>query len=168
MKGYGPSGVALIIECLTDNRNRTAAEIRTALNKAGGNLGESGSVGFMFERIGLIQYPASIGDADTVFEAALESGADNVESDDTGHEITTNPDGLNETQEALSKQFGDPEVAKLDWKATTTAPADKELAEKILNLVDTLEDCDDVQSVATNADISDDVLEHWQQADNMV
>ncbi len=158
-EGYGPSGVALIIDCLTDNRNRTAAEVRTALGKAGGNLGESGSVAFMFERIGLIHYPADVADPDSMFEAALEAGADNVESGEDGHDITCQPDDLNNVQEALANKFGDPETAKLDWNATTTTPADKELAEKILNLVDTLEDCDDVQSVATNADISDDVLE---------
>ena len=112
-EGYGPGGVALIVEALTDNRNRTASEVRATFNKFGGNLGETGSVNFMFDRVGQILYPASAGDADTVFEAALEAGADNVESDENGHEITTAPDDFNAVREALEGDFGTPEEAGL-------------------------------------------------------
>lgn len=156
-EGFGPGGIALIIECLTDNKNRTASDVRSILNKGGGNLGESGSVAFMFERIGLIQYPASTASADAIFEAALDAGADDCESDEDMHTITTAPDDLHAVLEPLSGKFGDPENARLDWKPSNTIALDAEQAEKILGLMDKLEDHDDVQHVAANYDIPEEV-----------
>ena len=157
-EGYGPGGVALIVEALTDNRNRTASEVRATFNKFGGNLGETGSVNFMFDRVGQILYPASAGDADTVFEAALEAGADNVESDENGHEITTAPDDFNAVREALEGDFGTPEEAGLAWKPQNTTPVNEDQAQTLLKLLDALDDLDDVQSVASNFDIPDEII----------
>lgn len=157
-EGYGPGGVAVVVEALTDNRNRTAGEVRTIFSKAGGSLGETGSVGFMFDRVGLIQYPADAASGDAMFEAALEAGAENCESDDDMHEITCEAESFNEVRDVLVEQFGDPEVGRLDWKPNTLSEVDKDGAEKILRLIDTLEESDDVQHVSTNADIPDDVL----------
>lgn len=157
-EGYGPGGVALIVEALTDNRNRTASEVRATFNKFGGNLGETGSVNFMFDRVGQILYPASAGDADTVFEAALEAGADNVESDENGHEITTAPDDFNAVSEALEGDFGTPEEAGLAWKPQNTTPVNEDQAQTLLKLLDALDDLDDVQSVASNFDIPDEIM----------
>ena len=157
-EGYGPGGVALIVEALTDNRNRTASEVRATFNKFGGNLGETGSVNFMFDRVGQILYPASAGDADTVFEAALEAGADNVESDENGHEITTAPDDFNAVREALEGDFGTPEEAGLAWKPQNTTPVNEDQAQTLLKLLDALDDLDDVQSVASNFDIPDESM----------
>ena len=157
-EGYGPGGVALIVEALTDNRNRTASEVRATFNKFGGNLGETGSVNFMFDRVGQILYPASAGDADTVFEAALEAGADNVESDENGHEITTAPDDFNAVREALEGDFGTPEEAGLAWKPQNTTPVNEDQAQTLLKLLDALDDLDDVQSVASNFDIPDEIM----------
>ena len=157
-EGYGPGGVALIVEALTDNRNRTASEVRATFNKFGGNLGETGSVNFMFDRVGQILYPASAGDADTVFEAALEAGADNVESDENGHEITTAPDDFNAVREALEGVFGTPEEAGLAWKPQNTTPVNEDQAQTLLKLLDALDDLDDVQSVASNFDIPDEIM----------
>ena len=157
-EGYGPGGVALIVEALTDNRNRTASEVRATFNKFGGNLGETGSVNFMFDRVGQILYPASAGDADTVFEAALEAGADNVESDENGHEITTAPDDFNAVREALEGDCGTPEEAGLAWKPQNTTPVNEDQAQTLLKLLDALDDLDDVQSVASNFDIPDEIM----------
>lgn len=157
-EGYGPGGVALIVEALTDNRNRTASEVRATFNKFGGNLGETGSVNFMFDRVGQILYPASAGDADTVFEAALEAGADNVESDENGHEITTAPDDFNAVREVLEGDFGTPEEAGLAWKPQNTTPVNEDQAQTLLKLLDALDDLDDVQSVASNFDIPDEIM----------
>mgnify|MGYP000022729774 FL=1 len=157
-EGYGPGGVALIVEALTDNRNRTASEVRATFNKFGGNLGETGSVNFMFDRVGQILYPASAGDADTVFEAALEAGADNVESYENGHEITTAPDDFNAVREALEGDFGTPEEAGLAWKPQNTTPVNEDQAQTLLKLLDALDDLDDVQSVASNFDIPDEIM----------
>ena len=157
-EGYGPGGVALIVEALTDNRNRTASEVRATFNKYGGNLGETGSVNFMFDRVGQVTYPADTADADTMFEEALEAGADNVESDDGGHEITTTPEDLNTVREALEGRFGAPEEAGLTWKPQNTTPVNEDQASTLLKLLDALDDLDDVQSVASNFDIADDVM----------
>ncbi len=157
-EGYGPGGVALIVEALTDNRNRTASEVRATFNKFGGNLGETGSVNFMFDRVGQILYPASAGDADTVFEAALEAGADNIESDENGHEITTTPDDFNAVREVLEGDFGTPEEAGLAWKPQNTTPVNEDQAQTLLKLLDALDDLDDVQSVASNFDIPDEIM----------
>lgn len=154
-EGYGPGGVAVIVDALTDNRNRTASEVRAAFTKSGGSLGETGSVGFMFERIGWLQYKAEVAEAEAMFEAAVEAGADDVESSDEEHNITCEPDAFNEVRDALSAKLGDAEEGRLSWRATTTSDVDEEMAQKVLNLVDVLEDSDDVQYVTINAEFPD-------------
>lgn len=159
-EGYGPGGLALIVEVLTDNRNRAASEVRTIFNKGGGNLGESGSVAFMFERVGLIEYPADKASEDTMLEAAIEAGATDCESDEFVHQIYTEPDNFNEVRDALAADFGDTEVGKLTWRPHTEVEVtDVEQAQKILKLIDTLEDSDDVQDVVCNYTISDEIAE---------
>ena len=157
-EGYGPGGVAVIAEALTDNRNRTASEIRSAFSKAGGSLGETNSVSFLFDRVGLIRFPAASADADAMFEAALEAGADNVESGADGHEITCAPDALNQVRDALEAKFGAPESAKLWWRPQNLVPVAEDAAEKLLRLLELLEDNDDVQSVIANYEISDELM----------
>jgi YebC/PmpR family DNA-binding regulatory protein len=157
-EGYGPGGVALIIEALTDNRNRTAGEIRTALTKHGGNLGETNSVSFMFERKGVILYPAKAASADAMFEAALDAGAENVESDANGHEITTAPEDFAGVRDALEAKFKPAREAKLQWRPLNTVPVEGDAADSLLKLIDVLEDNDDVQVVSANFEISDDTL----------
>lgn len=157
-EGYGPGGVAVIVEALTDNRNRTAAEVRSYFTKFNGSLGETGSVSFQFERVGMITYPASVAEADAVFEQALEAGADDVESDDETHEITTSIEAFNEVRDALEAGLGEAEEAKLGWKPTNTTPVDADKASTLMKLIDALEDSDDVQSVWGNHDVSDEVL----------
>ncbi len=158
-EGYGPGGVAVIVETLTDNRNRTASEVRSAFAKNGGNLGETGSVSFMFDRIGLLVYPADAAAGDDVFEAALEAGAQDVDSSDDGHEITCDPDDFSAVRDALEAKFGTPETARLDWKPQNSLAVDEHTAGTLLKLIDVLEDNDDVQRVAANFDVDDDVLE---------
>ncbi len=158
-EGYGPGGVAVIIEALTDNRNRTASEIRSAFAKHGGNLGETGSVNFMFERVGLIHYKIDTAVADAMFEAALEAGAADVNSGSGGHEITCAPDDLAAVRDWLVEKFGDPDTARLDWIPQNTVPVDESTAETLFKLLDALEDNDDVQRVSVNFDIADDVME---------
>jgi YebC/PmpR family DNA-binding regulatory protein len=158
-EGYGPGGVALIVEALTDNRNRTATNMRTAFSKNGGNLGTEGSVQHGFERLGLIEYPASAGDEDTVLEAAIEAGADDVESDEGGHAIWTSPDMLHEVAGNLETALGTAEGVKLAWKPTITVAMDESSAGTLLKLVDALEDDDDVQTVWGNYEVSDEVME---------
>ena len=158
-EGFGPGKVAIIVEGLTDNKNRTAGNVRTIFGKRGGVMGETGSVTFNFERIGFVQYPASVADADKIFEAALEAGANDVVSDDEHHEIETLPDDLGAVTEALEKQFGTPSASRLDWKPMVkTGISDKETAEKFLAFVEALEDDDDVQQVYHNAEIAEDIL----------
>jgi YebC/PmpR family DNA-binding regulatory protein len=157
-EGYGPGGVALIVEALTDNRNRTASEVRATFSKYGGNLGETGSVSFMFDRVGQIIYPADVADAEAMFEAALEAGADNAESDENGHEILTATEEFNSVRESLEAQFGSPEEAGLSWKPQNTTPVGEDQAQTLLKLLDALDELDDVQSVASNFDIDDDIM----------
>jgi YebC/PmpR family DNA-binding regulatory protein len=157
-EGYGPSGIAVIVEALTDNRNRTASEVRAAFTKHGGNLGETGSVNFMFEHVGLIHYGIEAGEADNVFEAGLEAGASDVGSNDQGHDIFCAPDDFNDVREALEKALGNAEMAQLDWKPTTTTSVDESTAQTLLKLIDVLEDNDDVQRVSTNFEVSDEIL----------
>ena len=158
-EGFGPGKVAVIVEALTDNKNRTAGNVRTIFGKRGGVMGESGSVAFNFERIGFIQYPAAVADADKIFEAALEAGANDVVSDEEFHEIETLPDDLGSVTEVLEKQFGTPSASRLDWKPMVKADiSDAETAEKFLSFVDALEDDDDVQRVVHNAEFADGVL----------
>ena len=158
-EGYGPGGVAIIVEVLTDNRNRAASDVRAAFTKGGGALGETGSVSFMFERVGMVVYPAGAASADEMFEAALEAGASNVESSGSGHEVTCSPDDFSAVRDALEAKFGGAEEARLDWKPQTTVPVDEAAAETLLKLLDALDDNDDVQRVAANFDVADDVLE---------
>ena len=161
-EGYGPGGVAVIVEGLTDNRNRTAGDIRSAFSKNGGALGETNSVSFMFERIGLMRYPLSAGTADMVFETALDAGASDVqtiaESDSPAHEIVCAPEEFNAVRDALEKKLGPAESAKLVWRPKTTAPIDQAQAEQLFKLIEALEDNDDVQTVTTNFEVSDAVL----------
>jgi len=157
-EGYGPGGVALIIETLTDNRNRTATNVRTAMAKNGGNLGATGSVSHSFERLGLISYPASAGDADAVFEAALEAGAQDVESSEDGHEIWTSVDELHTVAPALEKALGEADGIKLAWKPGLMVTVGADDAATLLKLIDVLEEDDDVQTVWGNYDVPEDVL----------
>ena len=157
-EGYGPGGTALIVDAMTDNRNRTASEVRAAFNKYGGSLGETGSVSFMFDRVGQIIYPADTADAESMFETVLEAGADNVESDDNGHEVLCGPEDFNAVREALEVAFGPPEESGLTWKAQNLITVDEAHASTLLKLLDALDDNDDVQNVASNFDISDDVI----------
>ena len=157
-EGYGPGGVALIVEALTDNRNRTATNVRTAFSKNGGNLGASGSVSHGFDRMGLIVYPGKAGDAEKVFEAALEAGAEDVSSDEE-HEIWTAQDALHEVAKALEATLGEPDSAKLAWRPQTMVVADEAVATSLLKLIDTLDDDDDVQTVWGNYEVPDDVME---------
>ncbi|MBL6664903.1 MAG: YebC/PmpR family DNA-binding transcriptional regulator [Rickettsiales bacterium] len=158
-EGYGPNGIALIVEALTDNRNRTASEVRSIFTKSGGALGETGSVNFMFERIGFVKFAKEVDGDDNIFEAALEAGAEEVESNDEEHIIITNPDDFAAVRDALIEKYGDPAAAKLDWKAKDlTEIDDLEKAEKLLRTVDALEDLDDVQTVTGNYSFSKEVL----------
>ncbi len=157
-EGYGPGGVAVIVEALTDNRNRTASNVRAAFTKAGGALGETGSVGFMFSRMGEIVYPVSAGSADKVMEAAIEAGADDVESGKDGHTILCAFENIGEVSAALEKALGEAESVKAVWKPQTTTPVDAEKAESVLKLVDRLEDDDDVQNVYANFEVDEATL----------
>ncbi|MBT3928089.1 MAG: YebC/PmpR family DNA-binding transcriptional regulator [Rhodospirillaceae bacterium] len=158
-EGFGPGGIALMVDAMTDNRNRTAAEVRSIFNKHGGALGESGSVNYMFERFGAIRYESKVASADDMFEAALEVGASDCESDDDGHEVFCAPDDFGDVSEALAEKFGAPDDAGLIWKAQTTVPIDEKAAESLFKLMEALDDCDDVQNVAANFDVSDDVMQ---------
>ncbi|MDM8166410.1 YebC/PmpR family DNA-binding transcriptional regulator [Roseovarius sp.] len=157
-EGYGPNGVAVIVEAMTDNRNRTASNVRSTFTKNGGNLGETGSVGFMFERKGEVTYPADVGDADTVMMAAIEAGAEDVESSEDGHIIWCADTDLNDVSNALEAELGESTTTKLVWKPTTTTEMDFEGMEKLMKLIDALEDDDDVQRVTTNFEASDEVM----------
>jgi YebC/PmpR family DNA-binding regulatory protein len=158
-EGFGPGGVSLIIESLTDNRNRTATNVRTIVSKNGGNLGASGSVSHGFDRMGLISYPASAGDADTVFEAALEAGAEDVTSSEDGHEIWTALDALHEVAKAIEAKLGEAEGAKLAWRPQTSVTVGEADAAQLLKLIDSLDDDDDVQTVWGNYDVPEAVME---------
>jgi len=157
-EGYGPGGVALIVEALTDNRNRTATNVRTAFAKNGGNLGASGAVSHGFERKGLIEYPAGAGDEEKVLEAAIEAGADDVESADDGHSIWTDMDMLHEVAGALEQVLGEAESVKLAWKPNLTVEVPEGDAQTLFKLIDALDDDDDVQTVWGNYDVSDEVM----------
>ncbi|MCC6006851.1 MAG: YebC/PmpR family DNA-binding transcriptional regulator [Rhodobacteraceae bacterium] len=158
-EGYGPSGVAVIVEAMTDNRNRTASNIRSTFGKHGGNLGETGSVAFMFERKGQIIYPASVGDADTMLEAAIEAGAEDVESGEDGHVVWCDFTDLGAVSQALEAQLGESETTRLVWRPVTSTELDLEGAQKLVRLIEALEDDDDVQNVTANFEISDAVME---------
>ena len=159
MRGFGPGGVAVIVDAVTDNRNRTAAEVRSIFNKHGGTLGETGSVNYLFQRVGMIRYPADAASQDDMFEAALEAGADDCAMDSDGHEVLCAPDSLSEMSEALSARFGPPEVAEIGWRPQTTIPIDEDHAATLFKLLEALDDSDDVQQVSANYDVADDVLQ---------
>ncbi len=159
-EGYASAGVAVIVDALTDNRNRTASEVRTIFSKNGGNLGETGSVNFMFDRVGEILYPADKAGEDDMFEASVESGAQNCESGDEYHEIYTAPEDLAAVRDTLEERFGPAEKSALAWKHNVGAPvSDEDQAKSVLRLVEALEDSDDVQSVTTNLEADDDVMQ---------
>jgi YebC/PmpR family DNA-binding regulatory protein len=155
-EGYGPGGVALIVETLTDNRNRTASNVRSYFSKHGGAMGETNSVGFMFDKVGEITYPLSAGSEDKVMEAAIEAGADDVESDEEGHYITTTFEAMVEVAAALEKVLGEAESVKAVWKPQTTTPIDADKGASLMKLIATLEEDDDVQNVYTNFEMSDE------------
>ncbi len=157
-EGYGPGGVAIIVEALTDNRNRSASNVRSLFAKYGGNLGETGSVAFMFNRAGEITYKAQRGSADQMMEAAIEAGADDVQSDDNGHVILCAFESIGEVTQALSAKLGEAETVKVVWKPQTVTPVDEETVQTLMKLVDALDEDDDVQNVFTNFEVSDDVM----------
>ena len=158
-EGYGPGGVAMIVEALTDNRNRTASNIRSTFSKNGGNLAETGAVSFMFDRKGLIVYPPAAGDAEAVLEAAIEAGAEDVETAEDGHWIYTEADDLAAVASALEGALGEAEQTRLVWKPQTLTPVDEQTGQTLMKLLAALEDDDDVQRVTSNFDMSDEVME---------
>ncbi|MCK1395179.1 YebC/PmpR family DNA-binding transcriptional regulator [Bradyrhizobium sp. 1] len=157
-EGYGPGGVAVIVEALTDNRNRAASDIRSFFTKSGGNLGETGSVSFMFDRTGIIEYDRSVADDDAVLDAAIEAGADDVLSGEGGHEIYASTEGYRDVAKALEAKFGEPRKAALIWKPQNTIAVDDETGEKLLKLMDLLNEHDDVQHVYANFEVSDALI----------
>lgn len=158
-EGYGPGGVAVIVDALTDNKNRTAGEVRSYFTKFGGNLGETGSVNFMFDRVGEIFYPLDKAGAEAMFEAAVEAGAADCATDEDGHTITTDPDEFSNVRDALEAKYGEPERAGLAWKPNTMAEVSEDQAGSLMKLIDALEDNDDVQTVTTNFEVSDEIME---------
>ena len=158
-EGYGPANVAVVVDAATDNRNRTASDLRSAFNKYGGALGETNSVSFLFNRLGVVTYPASLASADDMLEAAIEAGAENVESNETEHEVTTGVDDFFAVRDALEARFGAAESAKLDWRPTLLVTLDEARAASLMKLLDVLDENADVQNVYANFDIPDAVME---------
>ena len=158
-EGFGPGGIGVIVETLTDNRNRTASDVRSTFSKSGGNMGETGSVSFMFDRVGSIEYGPDAADAETVFEAAIEAGAEDVVSGEDGHEIICSMEDLHGVVDLLAGVLGEPLAASIVWKPQNDVPVDAEAAEKVLKFMDALDDLDDVQNVYANFDIADEVME---------
>ena len=156
-EGYGPAGVAVIVETLTDNRNRTASDVRSAFSKHGGALAETNAVSFMFARLGVIRFRPDAASEDDMLEAAIEAGADNAETDRDGHEVTCAVESFFALRDALERRFGPPESARLDWRPSTAVTLDEEQARAVLKLVDALDDLDDVQNVTSNFDLPEDV-----------
>jgi YebC/PmpR family DNA-binding regulatory protein len=157
-EGYGPGGVAIIVEVLTDNRNRAASDVRSSFTKSGGNLAETGAVSFMFDHLGVIEYEAAVASADAMLEAAIEAGADDVVSNDGGHEVYASQDTFREVAKALEAKFGEPRKAALVWKPQNTIAVDDEQGEKLLKLIETLNEHDDVQNVYANFEVSDALM----------
>jgi YebC/PmpR family DNA-binding regulatory protein len=157
-EGYGPGGVAVIVEALTDNRNRTAANVRAAFTKSGGAMGETGSVGFMFDRVGEILYPREAGNDDQIMEAAIEAGAEDVQSDESGHMIICAFEDIGDVASALEAALGEAESVRTIWRPQTTTEVDEEKAQSVLRLIAVLDDDDDVQNVYSNFEVSDEVL----------
>ena len=158
-EGFGPGGVGVIVEVLTDNRNRAASEVRAAFSKNGGNLGETGSVSFMFDRVGYVEYPADAASENDMLEASIEAGADDVQTTDEGHEIYTAADDLAEVAGVLEKKFGEAKTATLTWRPQNVVAIEGQPAETLMKMIDALDDCDDVQNVFANYDIAAEELE---------
>jgi YebC/PmpR family DNA-binding regulatory protein len=158
-EGYAPGGVAVIVEALTDNRNRTAGEVRAIFTKNGGNLAETGAVSFMFDHVGVVEYDAKVGTADAMLDAAIEAGAEDVVSNADGHQIFTTPDTLNEVAKALETKFGEPRKSALLWKPQNTVSVDDEAGEKVIKLIESLDDNEDVQNVYANFEVSDALVQ---------
>ena len=158
-EGYGPGGVAVIVEALTDNHNRTAGEVRATFTKNGGNLATTGAVSFMFNHVGVVEYDAKAASVDAMLDAAIEAGAEDVASNDDGHTIFTTPETLNEVAKALEAKFGEPRKAALLWKPQNTVAVDDETGEKLLRLIETLDESDDVQNVYANFEVSDALMQ---------
>lgn len=154
-EGYGPGGVAVIVEVLTDNRNRTASDVRATFTKNGGNLAETGAVSFMFDRLGVVEFDPKVASADAMLDAAIEAGADDVVSNENGHEVYASPESLRDVAKALEAKFGEPRKAALMWKPQNTVAVDDEQGEKLLKLIETLNEHDDVQNVYANFEVSD-------------
>jgi YebC/PmpR family DNA-binding regulatory protein len=157
-EGYGPGGIAIIVEALTDNRNRTAGEVRAIFSKSGGNLAETGAVSFMFAHVGLVEFDTKVATADQMLEAAIDAGADDVMSDENGHAIYVAPDNFADTAKNLEAKFGEPRKAALVWKPQNTTSVDDEAGEKILRMVEALEENDDVQNVYANFEVSESLV----------
>jgi YebC/PmpR family DNA-binding regulatory protein len=163
-EGYGPGGVAVIVEVLTDNRNRTASDVRAAFTKHGGNLAETGAVSFMFDRLGIVEFDAKAATADAMLEAAIDAGAEDVVSGENGHEVYTTQDSLRDVAKALEAKFGEPRKAQLMWRPQNTIAIDDEQGEKLLKLIDVLQDHDDVQNVYANFEISETLVQRMSAA----
>ena len=158
-EGYGPGGIAVVVEALTDNKNRTASAVRSYFTRSGGALGETGAVSFMFDHVGQILYKPTVGTADKVLEAAIDAGADDVQSSEDGHEILTSFENLGEVAKALEETLGEPDSVKVIWKPQNLIPVDEEKAVGVMKLIDALDDDDDVQNVYTNFEVSDEVMQ---------
>jgi YebC/PmpR family DNA-binding regulatory protein len=162
-EGYGPGGVAIIVEVLTDNRNRTAGDVRATFTKFSGNLAETGAVSFMFDHVGLVEYEAKVASDEAMLEAAIEAGAEDVVSHESGHEVYTAPDALGAVSKALEANFGEPRKTALVWKPQNTVAIDDDQGEKVLKLIEQLNDHDDVQNVYANFEISDALVARLSQ-----
>ncbi|MEI9804808.1 MAG: YebC/PmpR family DNA-binding transcriptional regulator [Pseudolabrys sp.] len=158
-EGYGPGGVAVIVEALTDNHNRTAGEVRSIFTKSGGNLATTGAVSFMFDHIGAVEYDAKVASADAMLEAAIEAGAEDVTSDENGHQILTTPESLRDVAKALEAKFGEPRKSAMLWKPQNTVAVDDETGEKLFRLIESLDESDDVQNVYANFEVSDSLMQ---------
>jgi YebC/PmpR family DNA-binding regulatory protein len=163
-EGFGAGGVGVIVEALTDNRNRTASEVRSLFTKFGGNLGETGSVSFNFDRLGSIEFETSAATGDDMLEASIEAGADDVESGEEGHTVYCHPDELHQVAKALEARFGEPRNVQIVWRPKSEVPIDEETGQKLLRMVDALEELDDVQQVYANFDVAEDVLQRLTAA----
>ena len=157
-EGYGPGGVAVIVEVLTDNRNRTAGEVRSIFTKSGGNLATTGAVSFMFDHVGVVEYDTKAASADAMLEAAIEAGAEDVTSDESGHQILTTPESLRDVAKALEAKFGEPRKSAMLWKPQNTVAVDDETGEKLFRLIESLDESDDVQNVYANFEVSDALI----------
>ena len=158
-EGFGAGGVGVIVEALTDNRNRTASEVRSIFSKFGGNLGETGAVSFMFDKLGAIEFDAAKATPEAMLEAAIDAGAEDCQSSAEGHVVTCHPDELHQVARALEARFGEPRAVRILWQPKSAVPVDEEAGQRLLRMLDGLEDLDDVQNVYSNFEMADEVLE---------